>query len=218
MSLLDDGTRKEVKKALGDLPNSVRLVTFTQEFECQFCRETRQLIEEVASLDAQINAEIYDLMLDKEEAARYGIDKIPAVAVIGEKDYGIRFYGIPSGYEFSSLIESIKLASTGEPQLSPATLEYVQGISEPVHIQVYVTPTCPYCPQAVVLGFNLAVASEMVRSDMVEATEFPHLANKYQVMGVPRSVINEDSHLEGAAPEAMVLEKIREALSAGVED
>jgi alkyl hydroperoxide reductase subunit AhpF len=193
MSLLDDGTRKEVKKALGDLPNSVRLVTFTQEFECQFCRETRQLIEEVASLDAQIN-------------------------VIGEKDYGIRFYGIPSGYEFSSLIESIKLASTGEPQLSPATLEYVQGISEPVHIQVYVTPTCPYCPQAVVLGFNLAVASEMVRSDMVEATEFPHLANKYQVMGVPRSVINEDSHLEGAAPEAMVLEKIREALSAGVED
>ncbi len=218
MSLLDDGTRKEVKKALGDLPNSVRLVMFTQEFECQFCRETRQLIEEVASLDGQINAEIYDFVLDKEEAARYGIDKIPAVAVIGERDYGIRFFGIPSGYEFSSLIESIKLASTGEPQLSPAALEYVQGISEPVHIQVYVTPTCPYCPQAVVLGFNLAVASEMVRTDMVEATEFPHLANKYQVMGVPRSVINEDFHLEGAAPEPMVLEKIREALSAGVED
>ena len=141
MSLLDDGTRKEVKKALGDLPNSVRLVMFTQEFECQFCRETRQLIEEVASLDGQINAEIYDFVLDKEEAARHGIDKIPAVAVIGEKDYGIRFFGIPSGYEFSSLIESIKLASTGEPQLSPAALEYVQGISEPVHIQVYVTPT-----------------------------------------------------------------------------
>ncbi len=141
MGLLDDGTRKEVKKALGDLPNSVRLVMFTQEFECQFCRETRQLIEEVASLDGQINAEIYDFVLDKEEAARYGIDKIPAVAVIGEKDYGIRFFGIPSGYEFSSLIESIKLASTGEPQLSPAALEYVQGISEPVHIQVYVTPT-----------------------------------------------------------------------------
>ncbi len=218
MSLLDDGTRKEVKKALGDLPNPVRLLMFTQEFECQFCRETRQLIEEVASLDAQINAEIYDLTLDKEEAALYGIDKIPAVAVIGEKDYGIRFFGIPSGYEFSSLIESIKLASTGEPQLSPAALEYVQGISEPVHIQVYVTPTCPYCPQAVVLGFNLAVASEMVRTDMVEATEFPHLVNKYQVMGVPRSVINEDFHLEGAAPEPMVLEKIREALSAGVED
>jgi len=218
MALLDDGTRQEVKKALGDLPNPVRLVMFTQEFECQFCRETRQLIEEVASLDSQINSEIYDFVLDKEEAARYGIDKIPAVAVIGEKDYGIRFFGIPSGYEFSSLIESIKLASTGEPQLSPAALGYVQGISEPVHIQVYVTPTCPYCPQAVVLGFNLAVASEMVRTDMVEATEFPHLANKYQVMGVPRSVINGDFHLEGAAPEPMVLEKIREALSAGVED
>ena len=49
---------------------------------------------------------------------------------------------------------------------------------------------------------------------MVEATEFPHLAQKYQVMGVPRSVINENTHVEGAAPEAMVLEKIREALAA----
>ncbi len=141
MTLLDDGTRQEVKKALGELPNAVRLVMFTQEFECQFCRETRQLIEEVASLDARINAEIYDFVLDKQEAAVYGIDKIPAVAVIGEQDYGIRFFGIPSGYEFSSLIESIKLASTGEPQLSSAALEYVQGIREPVHIQVYVTPT-----------------------------------------------------------------------------
>jgi predicted DsbA family dithiol-disulfide isomerase len=66
-----------------------------------------------------------------------------------------------------------------------------------------------------VLGFNLAVASDKVRAEMVEATEFPHLAQKYHVMGVPRSVINEDYHIEGAAPEPMVLDKIREAISAG---
>ena len=71
----------------------------------------------------------------------YGIDKIPAIAVVGEKDYGIRFFGIPSGYEFSSLIESIKLASSGEAQLSPAGIEFIEGLEEPVHIQVYVTPT-----------------------------------------------------------------------------
>jgi predicted DsbA family dithiol-disulfide isomerase len=65
----------------------------------------------------------------------------------------------------------------------------------------------------VVLGFNLAVASDMVTAEMVEATEFPHLAQKYRVMGVPRSVINEEFHIEGAAPEPMVLDKIREALA-----
>ncbi len=214
MALLDEKIRQEVKGALGELPNPVRLVMFTQEFECQFCRETRQLIEEVASLDDQISAEIHNFVVDKELALEYGIDKIPAVAVIGEKDYGIRFFGIPSGYEFSSLIESIRLASSGKPNLSPAGLEMAQAIDKPVHIQVYVTPTCPYCPQAVVLGFNLALASDHVKADMVEATEFPHLAQKYQVMGVPRSVINEAFHIEGAAPEPMVLDKIKEALAA----
>jgi alkyl hydroperoxide reductase subunit AhpF len=82
-------------------------------------------------------------------------------------------------------------------------------------MQVFVTPTCPYCPQSVVLAHQMAIASPMVRGDMVEATEFPQLSNKYQVMGVPRTVINETAHLEGAASESMVVDKIQEAL--GVE-
>ncbi len=215
MALLDDKIKQEVKQALGELPNPVRLVMFTQEFECQFCRETHQLMEEVAGLHDQISVEVLNFVVDKDKASEYGVDKIPAVVVVGQKDYGIRFFGIPSGYEFGSLIESIRLVSAGESQLSPDGLEFVQGLDQPVHIQVYVTPTCPYCPQAVVLGFNLAVASDLITAEMVEATEFPHLAQKYQVMGVPRSVINEDFHIEGAAPEPMVLDKIREALAAG---
>jgi alkyl hydroperoxide reductase subunit AhpF len=141
MALLDDKLKEQVREALGDLPNAVKLVMFTQEFECDFCRETRQLVEEVAGVHDQVTAEIRNFVLDKEEVERYGIDKIPAVAVVGEKDYGIRFYGIPSGYEFSSLIESIRLASSGTPQLSPQGLDFVRGLERSVHIQVYVTPT-----------------------------------------------------------------------------
>lgn len=215
MPLLDEKLRTQVKEMLGELPHAVKLVMFTQEFECQFCRETRDLVEEIAGLHDKISAEVWHFTNDNSKAEEFGIDKIPAIAVVGQKDYGVRFFGIPSGYEFSSLIESIRLVSTGEPQLSPAGLEYIQGIDKPVHIQVFVTPTCPYCPQAVILGFNLAVANDLVTADMVEATEFPHLANKYQVMGVPRSVINEDWHIEGAAPEPMVVDKVREALAAG---
>jgi glutaredoxin-like protein len=213
MPLLNAEIREQVKQQLADLAGPVRLVMFTQEFECEYCAETRQLVEEIAELSDQLEAEIYDFVADEEKAQELGVDKIPAVAVIGEDDYGIRFYGIPSGYEFTSLLEAVRMAATGQPDLSDETVEFLSSLSEPVHMQVFVTPTCPYCPQAVVLAHKMAIASPMVRADMVEAQEFPHLVTKYQVMGVPRTVINEATHIEGAAPEPMVLGKLREAVS-----
>jgi glutaredoxin-like protein len=213
MPLLNAEIREQVRQKLADLAGPVRLVMFTQEFECEYCSETRQLVEEIAELSDQLTAEIYDFVADAEKAQELGVDKIPAVAVIGEDDYGIRFYGIPSGYEFTSLLEAVRIAGTGRTDLSEGTVEFLSSLSEPVHMQVFVTPTCPYCPQAVVLAHRMAIASPMVRADMVEAQEFPHLATKYQVMGVPRTVINEETHIEGAAPEQMVLGRLREALS-----
>ena len=214
MPLLNDEIRQEVSKILADLPGPVRLVMFTQEFECEYCTETRQLVEEVAELSDRITAEIYDFQADRTKAEELGIDKIPAIAVIGAQDYGVRFYGIPSGYEFASFLHAIQSVAAGKPELSDATLRVVAGIQKPVHIQVFVTPTCPYCPQAVMLAHQLAIASPLIRADMVEAMEFPHLAVRYQVMGVPRTVINETVHIEGAAPESHVVAKLQEALKA----
>jgi len=213
MALLNDEVREQVREQLADLTGPVRMLMFTQEFECQYCAETRQLVEEVASLSDQVEAQIYDFVDDEDVAEEYGVDKIPAVAVMGEEDYGIRFYGIPSGYEFTSLLQAIQTVAGGEPELSEETQAYLSDLDEPVHLQVFVTPTCPYCPQAVVLAHHMALASPMVRADMVEAQEFPHLSTKYQVMGVPRTIINESTHIEGAAPEPMVLEKLQEALA-----
>ncbi|MGD9001242.1 MAG: thioredoxin family protein, partial [Anaerolineae bacterium] len=187
MPLLNAEVKEQVKQQLADLAGPVRLVMFTQEFECMYCAETRQLVEEIAELSDQLTAEIYDFVADEKKAQELGVDKIPAVAVIGEDDYGIRFYGIPSGYEFTSLLESIRIAAAGQPDLGEETVEFLSSLSAPVHMQVFVTPTCPYCPQAVVLAHKMAAASPLVRADMVEAQEFPHLATKYQVMGVPRT-------------------------------
>jgi len=116
-------------------------VNFTQPLECQFCAETRQLVEEVATLSGKIELEVYKFAIDKEKVEEYGVDKIPAIAVMGEKDHGVRYYGIPSGYEFSSLIEDIIDVSKGEVELLPATREALAGITEPLHFQVFVTPT-----------------------------------------------------------------------------
>ena len=213
MPLLDSGTAEQVKQELADLAGPARLVMFTQEFECQYCRETRQLVEEITQLSDQLTAEVYNFVTDKEKAEELGVDKIPAIAIIGAEDFGVRFYGIPSGYEFASLLQAIKTVASGQPQLAEETLAFLRQLEEPVHIQVFVTPTCPYCPGSVILGHYMAVASPMIQADMVEATEFPHLSIKYEVMGVPRTVINETVHIEGAAAEHMVLEKLQEALS-----
>jgi glutaredoxin-like protein len=217
MPLLNDEIVEQVKEQLADLEGPVRLVMFTQTFECDYCAETRQLVEEVAQLSDQLTAEIYNFVTDEEKAKELGVDKIPAVAVIGAEDYGVRLYGIPAGYEFTSLIHAIQAVAAGEPDLSEEGIRALADLKEPVHMQVFVTPTCPYCPQAVVLAHQMAIASPMVRADMVEATEFLHLSIKYQVMGVPRTVINETTHIEGAAPEPMLLDKLQEALEGAQE-
>ncbi|HIE38830.1 MAG TPA: glutaredoxin [Anaerolineales bacterium] len=213
MPMLDDNVREQVVDFLKDLAGPVRLMMFTQEFECEYCAETRQLVEEIGELSELVSVEVYDFLADGEKAEQLGVDKIPAIAVIGAEDYGVRFYGIPSGYEFTSLLHAIRTVAAGKPELSEAGVQALAEVTEPIHIQVFVTPTCPYCPQSVTLAHQMAIASPHVRADMVEAMEFPHLAVRYQVMGVPRTVINETVHLEGAAPEPMVLEKLQEALA-----
>ena len=213
MPLLSTEVKKQVQKELAELESPVRLAMFTQEFECQYCRETRQMAEELAELSEQVTAEIYNFVVDKEKADELGVDKIPALAILGKEDHGVRMYGIPAGYEFTSLIQAMKNVAAGTAHLAEETLEFLRTLEQPVHFQVFVTPTCPYCPPAVVLAHQMAIASPMVTADMVESSEFPHLAVKYDVMGVPRTVINETVHIEGAAAEPLVLEKLKAALS-----
>jgi len=128
------------------LVNPVKLVMFTQTVECQFCAETRQIVEEVAALSEKIEPVIYNFVTDKPVAESYGIDKFPAIALLGakdgkEQDYGIRFYGIPSGYEFATVVEDIIAVSRGETGVKPATQKALAGLTEPVQLQVFVTPT-----------------------------------------------------------------------------
>ncbi len=149
MPLFDDRVQKQVRTALKDLTGSVRLVMFTQgdggALECAFCGETRQLVEEIAGFSDKISVEVRDFQGDAELARQYGIDKIPAIVLESggptPKDHGIRFYGIPSGYEFSSFIEDVKMVSRGDAGLGAATRDAIGKLTRPVHLQVFVTPT-----------------------------------------------------------------------------
>lgn len=214
MPLMDQETQSQVRNLLSAVASPVTLKLFTQEFECGYCKETHQIAQEIAELSDHLTLEVHDLVKDSAVAETFHIDKIPAIAVVGPngQDYGIRFYGIPSGYEFTSLLESILMVGTQQIDLSKSTLDFLAKLEKPVHLQVFVTPTCPYCPRAVVLAHQLAFVSDKVTADMVEVTEFPHLGQRYNVMGVPRTVINEDTYIEGAVPENMLLEELKAAV------
>lgn len=201
--------KDELQKALAD---PVRVVLFTQEIECMFCRETRELMQEVSSLAPEkIRLEIYDLVKDAEKAKEFNVDKVPAVVIVGRKDYGIRYYGIPMGYEFNSFFEALINVSRGTTNLAEETKKKLQTLEKPVYIKVFVTLTCPYCPFAVSLAYKFALESDKVRADVIDVNEFPHLGHKYSVMGTPKIVINERVELVGFIPESQFVEHVLQA-------
>ncbi len=216
--MLTPELQQQVREFFNQLVNKVKLVVFTQEalvqlpgLECASCRDNRILMEELASLSDKVEAVIYDFVKDKAKAEEYGVDKIPATVVEDGSGRRVRFFGWPGGYEFASLLHAIKMVSTGDSGLSERTKQMLSQIKNPVHIQVFVTPTCPYCPMAVQLAHAMAVESPLITSDMVNASDFPHLANRYGVYAVPKTVINENLSFEGAAPEAQLLSFVLQA-------
>jgi glutaredoxin-like protein len=212
MALIDDKIQSQVKEAFQLLDKPVKLLMFTQEIECEFCAMARQLLGEITALSEKVTLEVKDFVKDDEEVKRYGIDKIPAIVVMGEKDYGIRFYGLPAGYEFTTLIEDILVVSREDHDLPPEVVAELAKIDEPVHLQVMISPSCPYCSQAVAAVHRFAMASDFIRADMVETSEFPHLAVKYNVQGVPLTIVNETYRFAGLIPEIDLAREILKAL------
>jgi glutaredoxin-like protein len=212
MPVFSEQDTKAIREHLAaSLQRPVQLALFISEPNCPYCDSTRELLEALSVLNDNLSLSVYDLQADAERAAALGVDKAPGIAVLGGAegyDYGIRFYGIPSGYEFASLLEAIRMVGSNTVELQPATRQFLAELAAPMHLQVFVTPSCPYCPRAVVLAHRLAYASPQVIADAVEVTEFPELGDRYQVMGVPRTVIDEVVHVEGAVPEGMLLAKL----------
>jgi glutaredoxin-like protein len=222
MTLLSSNGRKELAKRLDQLEDEVTILVFTQAqgllgapgAESDLCRETRELAEEFATVTDQIRVEVHDLLAaDDTAAADYRIERIPALVLLGpdRRDVGIRFYGIPAGYELATIIGGLLRLSSGTPDLSAPTRAALAGLGRDVHLKVFVTPTCPYCPRAVYLAHQLAMACQRVRADAIEASEFPELVQRYGVMGVPKVVINEELEMEGAVPENVLLEMVLQA-------
>jgi alkyl hydroperoxide reductase subunit F len=207
-SFLDAEAKAEVAGLLDKLPAPVRLVFFKQKHACSACREQEALLQELAGLSKNTALTVYDTVKGADLARKFGIDKVPATVVMGKEDLGIRFFGLTAGYEYSSLLEAIAMVSSGEHGLKPEVAELARLLDEPVQLEVMVTLTCPYCPGMVHLAHQLAMASPMVRGEMVESSIYPHLVQRYNVTTVPRMVVNGAPAIEGNVPAGSVLLEI----------
>jgi glutaredoxin-like protein len=190
------------------LVDPVKIVMFTQEVECQYCSQTKRLTEEMGHIDERVTTQVYDFMADAAKAKELGIERIPAIAVIGKKDYGVRIYGIPYGYELQTLVEAIINVSKGTTDLSEKTKTVLKDVKAPVNIKVFVSLTCPHCPSAAAIAHKLAIECELIKADVIDSQEFPDMALKYNVIGVPKIVINDKVDFMGEFNEDLFAEHV----------
>jgi len=141
MALISDDDALEVRGRLEGMVHPVKLVHFTQELNLEYGREAKQLLTELLPLSDKLSLEVYNFLLEKDKVSEYGVDKVPATAVRNGKDYGIRFYGLPAGYEFATLLDVILSVSQEDSGLKAENREKLAKVSQPVHLEVFVTPT-----------------------------------------------------------------------------
>ena len=212
MNVLSAAETTRAAARLADLRHPVHLHLFTQAVDCETCDDTRRLLADLVALAPSLTVDEHNLVLDRTSAATFAIDRAPAIAVVGDADAGVRFLGAPVGHELSALLDAIVMTSARDSGLSPTSRQKLAGLTSPVSIQVFSTPTCVYCSQAVALAHRAALESPLVVATGVSVIEFPDLIRRHRVTGVPKIVLNDRVELLGAQPEAVFVDAILEAV------
>lgn len=154
MPLLSDVDRNELEREFAKLDKPVKLLLFADKVDCDFCGLAQQILEELSGLSGKLILEIRDIKTDRQLAQDYRIARVPALALIRveeiqtngksetiERDYGIRFYGVAAGFEFAALFSDILDVSVGDSGLTAKTRQALSQLDQPVHLQVFTTPT-----------------------------------------------------------------------------
>ena len=217
--MISEEIASQIEDLFLGLEQEVEILFFGQKEGCEYCSEVLQLVEEVADLNDLIGLQAYDLDAEREVAEEFNVTASPTLVIAAREDdrlvdYGVRFLGAPAGHEFTTLIHDLLLVSKRRTDLSEETREFLSSLSEPLLLQVFVTPTCGYCPPAVLLAHQMAMESDLVQAEMVESNEFRDLANEYMVSGVPQTTINSGAGtVVGALPEPIMIERLQSVLA-----
>jgi glutaredoxin-like protein len=208
LGILKNHEREYVENVFRLVANRVTLSFFSTQPENHAGREALTILEEISSISEMIKLIVYDFEKDKNEVKKYQIDKVPAIVVEGVKDFGIRFYGIPSGYLVSSLVEDVVQISKNDSELSEETKQKLNEVDHPLNLEVFVKPTSPYSPTLVNIAHRMAMESEHISAHLVNIENYPHLAMRFNIQDVPHTVVNGKESVEGALDERDFTNKI----------
>jgi glutaredoxin-like protein len=222
MALIDEETKGQIRERLAKTltgpvelrlyrrPDSGRLI-LPGGLGCSNCNEAEELARTLTeAAPDKLRLTVIDTSLEPAE-----VEAVPSLTVSTPGEEGrISFQGLPAGYEFATLLDAIERTSGQGDGLSPEVAERLSELDTEVEVMVFVTPTCPYCPGAASMANRMALASPRVHAIVVEANEYPELAQRHQVQGVPRTVVNRSGGFVGALPEATFVESVLE-LAAG---
>jgi len=145
-SLLNDEINRQIVDVFKNLSKPVAILFFGKQEDCEYCADTQRLLEEICQLSDLLHLSVFDLESDADLAQQYKVDKAPSTVLAALDDdqitdLGIRFAGIPAGSEFTSLINSLIMISNRDSGLSQASRDFLKAITQPVFLQVFVTPT-----------------------------------------------------------------------------
>jgi glutaredoxin-like protein len=192
-------------KALG---NDVKLMFFTQETDCAHCNLAKRVFERIASITPKVAFDVYDVNKNQEKLHEFGIFALPALAIVGEKDYGVRYYGYPRGIEIDGFLDDVVYISRGESDLPGGVVERLRRVGSTTNLKVFFSPEYHYSLTVARLGMRLAVANENISSDIIDAIAYLEVAERYGVRGIPTTVVNEGESFQGALDEADYVEEI----------
>ena len=211
--MFDKDIRKQLQEILAQMQDKVRLILFTQEIECPYCKEAHQFAREITALSDRLSLSVYRLIDDKAMAERYRVDKAPAFLLLDkdDQDMRVRFFGIPGGFEINSFLFSILTASGRRENIPQEIRDRIDRIDKDTLLQVFVSLTCPNCPDAVLAANLLAMINPKIRSESIESGMFVHLAIRHNVSGVPKTVVNGNTEWVGALPIPLMLDMIEKA-------
>jgi len=213
--VLSEKDKEAVGKILEPVKKTVKILFFKDDSpRCKYCNIIEELLADIHSVNNNVVYEVLDA--ESEEAEKYGVDGGPVM--LFEEKPNIRYRGIPSGHEFPAFLDSIVSIARGSVEISASAAKKLARIGKPLHVMVFVTPSCPYCPPAVITAHRFAYVNENITSEMVEAAEWTELAEKYRVSAVPKTVVLDPAtgekleEWEGAVPEDVFADYLLKAL------
>ncbi len=209
---MDDDTREQVAELFTGIVDDVTIHLFIEKTNCLYCNDVKDMVEQLAELSDKIKIVEHKGSLGSADAIEMGVEHHPAIVLHGKEKYSVKFYGIPAGHEFGALVGSIIDVSTGTAPLPPDVIEDIVSIDKPINIKVFVTPQCPYCPDMTRLAHQASILNPLISSEMIESLEFQELVAKYGVYGVPKTIINEITTIDGLSPVDMFVEKLFESI------